>query len=119
MPFPPAEVLPAYKAYPCLPGKACPHLLRSYIPSSYINLAPLGTGISTVASTISPFSSAKPVTRHSDIKLAICFFGILTTARTCLPISSSFIYLFVLSAPYHLTPPAPTRSLHCLYSFIL
>src|ERR1700754_2219626 len=57
---------------------------KGYIPH-YISLLPLGTGLSIDARTIWPFSSAKPVTRNSDIKLAICFGWKFITPITCRP----------------------------------
>src|ERR1019366_2331730 len=57
----------------------------------YISLLPFGTGFSIAAKTISPFSSAKPVSKNSEIKFAICFFGKLMTPKICLPGSSSLV----------------------------
>src|ERR1700743_1134586 len=54
-------------------------LIAKIIVTHYINLLPLGTACSTEVNTISPFSSAKPVTKNSDINVAICFLGKLIT----------------------------------------
>src|ERR1700733_1461787 len=65
-------------------------IAKTYI-SHYISLLPFGTGLSMDVNTISPFSSAKPVTRNSDIKLAICLGGKLITPTICFPGNCSFV----------------------------
>src|SRR6185437_15274733 len=56
--------------------------------SHQISFCPFGTGLSIADNTMSPFSSAKPVTRNSDINGPICFFGKFTTPIICLPTNS-------------------------------
>src|SRR5471030_987883 len=59
--------------------------------SHQCSLLPLGTSFSMAAKTISPLSSGKPVSKNSDIKLAICFTGKLSTPITCRPGNSSLV----------------------------
>src|ERR1700739_3016347 len=61
------------------------------IVTHQISLLPFGTFCSTEVKTISPFSSAKPVTRNSDIKVAICFLGKLITPTTWRPTNCSLV----------------------------
>src|ERR1700693_5584669 len=65
-------------------------IAKIYIPH-YISLLPFGTGLLIYAQKISPFSSAKPVTKNCDMKFAICFSGKFNTPTICRPIRSSFV----------------------------
>ncbi|TNV71652.1 hypothetical protein FGO68_gene13142 [Halteria grandinella] len=74
----------------------------------YPTCSPFLTGNEGVSKVTSFLSSPQtPKTRHSLKKLAICFLGKLTTARTCNPINSSFRYNDVICADDFLVPKSP------------